>query len=801
MSQFEIILGDSWRDNLAYLQQIHPRRPADQRIDLGAIRDVIDIVIDDQNVTSYVEEERLFEFFHILTDELVGLLTGQKLKSIIEFPSQPWELVIFPAEDSFLISVYSIDRQNRIVTHNKPVPEGHLSEAVIDTSETILRALYETSESFSSRQTVRAFSNKLAELKELTREGVPEREPPHDIPSHGLHHGNISRKTGLTLQYWLDAGARGVAEYCGEHKFDFHALLAPGEIVIEHDRHEISLAYDYPILFVERILAQLRELLNSVESPESDVDAPASSGPNIAFYQTDDDNWRVEVSTDRDNDSLTFHGQLDEVFDLFLSSAQMILRDFLELNPKMELNHRFSDIVGTVEELEQWRAEQTSSNVYHNQPEAYIEDLGHWEPMKNPSVPKPGFEAAFESVDHLFPRMRWEEEYENIGFQLIQPTRTGLLVPTHHGLFLHDWETGRVRWRLIDEEGFSFSPIGEKLLIARDKKGLQLLDLEEQESIFEQRELSVSSWRHLVDAAEYPDQELIIAVDSYGRISGLDSQTGERKWHFGAKHGRFAGVAFEGPLVTALSAEGFLYALNPQNGELLWKIRLGGLTEHAPVFHQGRLYVFSRDAVTQKSTIHAFFPFTGREAWRARFNSRIAGPVSFADRWALIPGERAGQLMLQGIDLEATQPGVGWQLPLASAGIDPPSEVVETKLDGRPHGIIKTDRHELTCLELLDGQVRWQANLEDEQSFYHQNVPIIQIRDAVLAAGKKLQLRAIETGECLHQLNYPVQRPVFLAASGQLKVTVGEMGSSSSLDKLVVFDLNHFLTEIGENQQ
>ena len=254
-----------------------------------------------------------------------------------------------------------------------------------------------------------------------------------------------------------------------------------------------------------------------------------------------------------------------------------------------------------------------------------------------------------------------------------------------------------------------------------------------------------------------------------------------------------------GPLITALTGEGFLYAVNPVDGQTLWKIRLGGLAATGPQFHQGRLYSLAHDSLHQRLSIHSLYPFTGRTAWQLRIDGLLAGTPSFVDEHMIVPVERHGQLYLQAIDVECTEPDIEWTLPLSSAGMDAPTTVLPVSWDGVARGVVKTDRAEITCFEIATGEVCWRRTPQDETWLLHGNLPLVGLEDTIMSVGDDIELRQMQTGELLHTLDQPIKAPEYIDAFGELSLVVGTRGTASErVDVLSCLSLEHFLALVSD---
>ncbi|MFU8807203.1 MAG: hypothetical protein ACNA8W_25565, partial [Bradymonadaceae bacterium] len=182
-----------------------------------------------------------------------------------------------------------------------------------------------------------------------------------------------------------------------------------------------------------------------------------------------------------------------------------------------------------------------------------------------------------------------------------------------------------------------------------------------------------------------------------------------------------------------------------------------------------------------------------RTVWQLRLPGVVAGPPSFVDGWLMVPVERHGKIALEGIDVEAIHPQVNWSLELSSAGLYQTTPVVQATIDGRRHGLVRTDRAETTCFRLIDGEVRWQIMPANELLLLYGNLPLIPVGDAVLSINETIDLRALDNGELLHSF-FPVDAPEYVLAAGSLRIILGEQSSHVEDDDTVTaLSLGHYL--------
>jgi alcohol dehydrogenase (cytochrome c) len=82
--------------------------------------------------------------------------------------------------------------------------------------------------------------------------------------------------------------------------------------------------------------------------------------------------------------------------------------------------------------------------------------------------------------------------------------------------------------------------------------------------------------------------------EGYGAIQAFDPSSGEKKWEFKMTDVTDSGVLSTGSdLVFAGGREGYFYALDAKNGNMLWKANLGGQVASGPMSYSvgGKQYV------------------------------------------------------------------------------------------------------------------------------------------------------------------------------------------------------------------
>jgi alcohol dehydrogenase (cytochrome c) len=82
--------------------------------------------------------------------------------------------------------------------------------------------------------------------------------------------------------------------------------------------------------------------------------------------------------------------------------------------------------------------------------------------------------------------------------------------------------------------------------------------------------------------------------EGYGAVRAIDPKTGERKWEFKMNDVTDAGIlTTASDLLFSGGREGYFYALDARNGELLWKANLGGAIAAGPMSYSvnGKQYI------------------------------------------------------------------------------------------------------------------------------------------------------------------------------------------------------------------
>ena len=796
MNSVDISVGHRWEDDVRHIHSLRARRPADSSLDLLELRDIIDIVIDGTNLTASISEEAIFGLVGSLLSALVELSDGERHKAIVEFHHKPWELVLVPDGPSLQLSLYSVDRRRNVVARDLPIDSRDFVDAICEVAEEMLTGLFRISEHFSSDQQVRQISQALATLKRASPIQFPPRTVSDGDGDVGVRVGSTSSSGGLTLDYHFDGDDLALRRYRGEDVFDLHALLFDGELKAEFDDQTLLLSDRYPFFAIADLLDRTRQLFNQLEGqPDASfcIDEPL---PYLdVTVEGQPRRWSLHFG-DVDGDcERTWMASPAQCLDALVSVAELFVQDLADTNPNLEVNQRYLDVSREVEKLRDWHRDLCGDNQYHDRPEDYLRQQGHLEPQSPTEPEAPSVPWPLSEMHTVFPNRMWNLRASSIDFSTLTLTAHGLVVATSEALLCLDPSSGETRWSVEFDNNRgpdgTMSVTGDHLVVCHSDNRLSVVDLSSgrTEGCVELE----GGLRRLVGAARYTPRGLTVAAGHQGAIVGFRPGDATPQWTRKTGPGTINSAVFDGPLVCIQSTEGVLTTLNPESGQTLWKVRIGGTPELAIASHQGRLYSFTHDPLHGGFTIHALYPLTGHTIWQQRLDGVICGPPTFIGQWMLCPIERRGQIQLAAIDLEAIDPKINWRLELSSAGVDEPTPVLPAEIDGTPHGLIRTDRAELTCFSVADGAVRWQSMPADQTLLLHGNLPLFRIGEAVINVSNTVDLREMATGRLLHSFS-AIEAPEFSFLAAPFRLIFGERApGDDQAHQLTAYSVEHFL--------
>tara|TARA_B110000438_G_scaffold256543_1_gene264076 strand:- start:1107 stop:2429 length:1323 start_codon:yes stop_codon:yes gene_type:complete len=125
----------------------------------------------------------------------------------------------------------------------------------------------------------------------------------------------------------------------------------------------------------------------------------------------------------------------------------------------------------------------------------------------------------------------------------------------------------------------------------------------------------------------------VYTVDSSNNISAIEASSGSILWKKGfypasedPKEGFGGGLVAESGIIFFANGFGEIYAIDPFNGSVIWKIDIGLPIRSAPIADTKLVYVLSVD-----NTIHAFDIISSEKTWEYEWFSETAGFIQTSD--------------------------------------------------------------------------------------------------------------------------------------------------------------------------
>jgi alcohol dehydrogenase (cytochrome c) len=183
-----------------------------------------------------------------------------------------------------------------------------------------------------------------------------------------------------------------------------------------------------------------------------------------------------------------------------------------------------------------------------------------------------------------FVEVNWADGFDEVG----RPKRVPGKVPTPEGTVIFPGNQGGTNWYSP-----SFSPHTGLFYIPSWVNYSSVYIKAEQEFEEGQRFVGTSP-RSSIGGLGGARVNTRKEDEGYGAVRAIDPMTGDRKWEFKMNDVTDAGVlTTASDLLFSGGREGYFYALDARNGELLWKAAVGGSVASGPMSYavNGRQYV------------------------------------------------------------------------------------------------------------------------------------------------------------------------------------------------------------------
>jgi len=185
-----------------------------------------------------------------------------------------------------------------------------------------------------------------------------------------------------------------------------------------------------------------------------------------------------------------------------------------------------------------------------------------------------------------FVEVNWANGFDEAG----RPMRVPGKLPTPEGTVIFPGNQGGTNWYSP-----SFSP-RTGLFYIPSWVNYSSVYLKAKAEYEEGRRFVGTSPRSLIGGANGGAAKINTRKDDegYGAVRAIDPLTGDRKWEFRMNDVTDAGILTTGSdLLFSGGREGYFYALDARNGELLWKTSVGGAVASGPMSYSvaGKQYV------------------------------------------------------------------------------------------------------------------------------------------------------------------------------------------------------------------
>jgi alcohol dehydrogenase (cytochrome c) len=183
-----------------------------------------------------------------------------------------------------------------------------------------------------------------------------------------------------------------------------------------------------------------------------------------------------------------------------------------------------------------------------------------------------------------FVEVNWASGFDEKG----RPMRVSGKVPTPEGTLIFPGNQGGTNWYSP-----SFSPT-TGLFYIPSWVNYSSVYVKASTEYTEGRRYLGASPRSLVGGLQQAKINTRKENEGYGAVRAIDPHTGERKWEFKMNDVTDAGIlTTASDLLFSGGREGYFYALDARNGELLWKAAVGGAVASGPMSYavNGKQYV------------------------------------------------------------------------------------------------------------------------------------------------------------------------------------------------------------------
>lgn len=753
MSGVKLRFGKRWRSGGSGAAEIKPAH----------VRDFIDLVVGAENLTARLREECIFTWLADVLEGAAALYQDHTRKIIIPFPEAPWELALCSlGPDALGLSLYSIAPGGEVAALDRVMSHEDMAQALQEAAQALLDDLARV----APQQVEDPLAQRIARAAQaLQAAWEAPRGGSQDAPSVAPDWFEHRQPMGAAeLLCRMDLGRAALLQYQGEHPFDLHALLARGELWLEHDSGVVRLDEGYPLQSLRRLLRDALGLQGAAQAtPGAQIQR---RGEQLIFSRPGSRGWgrrhglrALEREGERKSLGLQLgEGELEQA----LSSLTWALSQALQRrNPALGRETRLGDL-----KLEAERLGDAQCCAPAAQPGGEPSAL---RVQPSPQGQPSGFRFGLTGVHKLVYRRLWSLPLEGPAEYLTRGD--DLLVVDLQGATSVDASSGEVRWCMPEVE--SLHLCGQAMLANHESGRVARLD---PDSGLPQWWHQPSGGYNVWGAAHFAQEgEGLLLLATRGGLEALDEQ-GQLRWRQDWQHKPPRRVEFWEDLAIAALEDGTLCAVEAHSGQPRWTARLTGQPRWME--RSGDLLLTgARARGLPRTHITARELSTGRLLWETQTEGTPQyAPVSWGDALAWTFAAR-GACGVQVVERSTGQPM--WSRRYRSAGTCGPTG--PTLCAGAL--CWKNDNGEVYAHNPQTGRARWRSRVCPQGEALWSNLPLEVHAGALWAAGDWLYIIDPCDGQVLHRLDSLPPHPNQVCVGPQLQLLVGadqeEVGESA----------------------
>jgi outer membrane protein assembly factor BamB len=534
-----------------------------------------------------------------------------RLKRIVRFHDEPWELCVERWGSVATLSVYRGGTDPKVAVFDRVVPFSDVKESVKEALANVA----------ARDATYGPFAGELAGLlRDLggVEQGALEGGA-LPAPSVVSVEGDDSAILSLSCELSLRDGATPECEPSVE-RTDMHALLFRGSMRARVRDREVDLGEGHPFLVAERLLTVARAVVDAWERGAVHHLRAEAGGVLVGARLGTDGMLAITLApataARRDGAVQTFPAlQVADFVALGLTFGRALVRTLLRRDREGAQNLRLSAFRRALRELDTLFREACRDDAKTNpSPESY----------RAFAVPRGDSERAgagartsprVEPPTRLRYSARWRALVPGIDLKSTFLCGERFIIGGLGETFGLDRATGEVLWRVATEKATSVvTPLGVARL--RSDGELSVHD-------FGTGEVTLRSWLAprvggppagaVVNVPGLP--RLLILTEGERHLVALDLTSGEPRWRFGWGRRGTLRLKRAGKLLYYTGGDSALTALDVLTGSIVWRVRDRLRFRAPPTLDHDQLFAIAGGAGS-RAHLHSIDAFSGQPRWR-----------------------------------------------------------------------------------------------------------------------------------------------------------------------------------------